>query len=233
MTAVYDANSFPVKYTEADYVRMIDGLLPQGVIWNSGGIALPYSGIEYTDTPDSPNVWNDTPDAEQVYYNGTISGIGWTGSKLDLLLSCFAAEFARIESEAWAVLNQTDPGVSTGQNLSQWESLLDLSGTGTEAERQTAAHLKLFAPLFALTSSQIVSISADAGFTVTVDDGIYSDDHECGVAICGAAVCDEDAQGNVVVVVTVTAGSGSYAALESAIASIAPAHATIVWIDAR
>lgn len=228
MTAEYEVNNFPVKYTEADYISMVDGLLPTGVIWGAGDIA---TSMEFTDTSDSTVVWIDTPDSTEVYFDTALGG--WSGSKLDLLLSCFAAEFARIEVEAWSTLNQTDPGVATGQFLTQWEAVLGLAGTGTDAERQTAAHLKLFSPLITLTVGQIVSMAAQAGFTVTVDEDQFEDDHECGVAICGVATCDNFSSGKCTVIVTVTAGTGSYSAVEETVALIAPAHAVIIWVDAR
>jgi hypothetical protein len=76
-------------------------------------------------------------------------------------------------------------------------------------------------------------MAASAGFTVTVDEDLYTDDHECGVAICGAATCDAEATGKCTVIVTVTAGTGSYASVEETVALIAPAHAVIIWVDER
>jgi hypothetical protein len=76
-------------------------------------------------------------------------------------------------------------------------------------------------------------MAAAAGFTVTVNEDQFQDDHECGVAICGAARCDAGAVGKCTVIVTVTAGTGSYFAVEETVALIAPAHAVIIWVDAR
>jgi uncharacterized protein YmfQ (DUF2313 family) len=207
---------------------MVDGLMPTGVIWGAGDVA---TSTEFQDTSDSTEEWIDTDDGTEIYLD--TFDAGWSGSKLDLLLSCIAAELARIEVEAWAVLNQTDPGVAVGTNLSGWETVLGLAGIGTESARQVDAHLKLFSPLITLTTGQIVSMAAAAGFTVTVNEDQFEDDHECGVAICGAARCDAGAVGKCTVIVTVTAGTGSYFAVEETVALIAPAHAVIIWVDAR
>lgn len=228
MVAPFDANAFPVKYLEADYIRMVQGLLPKGVIWGTGEIA---TADEWTDTPDSDTVLMDTPSATREVFDTVRAG--WSGSKIDLLLSCFAAELARIEADAWGVLNQTDPGVAEGDFLTAWESQLGLVSTGTDAERQTAANLKLFAPLQTLTAAHLIQMAADAGFTVTVDDTVYRGRFVCGVAVCGDALCDGGQTGNSTVVVTVTAGTGDYSALQSAVAEITQAHVVVIWIDGR
>ena len=233
MAAIYDKYKFPVLHDEREYTNMLAGLLPKGVIWGIG--RLQYA-LEWVDTIWSSNEKTDTISATDEYQD-VING-SWSGGTLALLLSCFGSELARIESDAWDVLNSTDPGVTTDSVLADWErnlgTLNDLSGTNpTVEERQIAAHSKLFGEFITTTEQAYIDYAATLGYTITIDqvpEGYQP-------RIMGVARMGYERMGGLggysIMQITVTAGDGTMEFFEDKMNKFKPAHAYIVYVDAR
>ena len=233
MAQIYEKFKFPVRHDEKDYARMVFGLLPKGVIW---GVERFSYALEWIDTIWSSDVKTDTVGAADAYQD-VISG-SWSGGKLALLLSVIGSELSRIEEDAWDILNGTDPGVTTGDFLADWERNLGLpdSCTGvspTVEERQIAAHAKLFAAYVSTTLQAYIDFADSIGYTITIDE--LPDDYQ--PRICGVSRCGYQRLGGYgsysILEITVTAGDGTMDFFECKMNKFKPAHAYIVYVDAR
>lgn len=232
MATEFDQYTFPVRHDDAAYGRMVIGLLPKGVIW--GAEKMQYAvewidriagGADYQDTVGGTRVIQDSIDA------------GYSGSLLGRALTVIGSELARIEVDAWAVLNASDPGVAVDSDLTDWERNLALPDPGfpaglSVADRQRAAHAKLFNAGITQNKQAYIDYAASMGFVITVDETIveYSDTR-CGVAVCGFSRCVSSYYAaNSLLEITVVSGSGDLDALKAAFQKNKPAHVVIVWI---
>lgn len=170
MTNPYDQYKLSQRWFSDDYLRMLHGLLPKGIIWAGRQWLL---GNVVQDVVSHSDVWQDVVSSSDVVQDTTDAG-GGLGDMLMRLLSCFAAELARLEAAAWNLLNQTDPGVATGNMITDWERVLGLPGEcfGTEdlstEERQVNAHVKLFKAGETTTMQWYEDVAAALGFTTFV-----------------------------------------------------------------
>lgn len=234
MAQQYDKYKFPIKYDEADYARMMPGLLPKGIIW--GVQALSFAA-QWLDTYTSTDIKTDTIATGTAYQDVTDSS-EWSGGKFGLLLSVIGSELSRIEADAWDVLNGTDPGVTTGSFLADWERNLRLPDSCAEAamtveERQLEAHTKKFSEYVTTTVQSYINFAASLGYTVTVDE---SPDEYQPRLIGQARVGRErlgGLSGYLIMGITITAGDGTANFLECKMNKFKPAHAILLYTDAR
>ena len=107
MTAEYEQNSLSQKWFGTSYTNQLLGLLPDGAAWVFDRFLLfaivqdVLAGDEWQDTFTSSEEVQDVLEAQA------------DGHLLTRLLSCFGEEFSRVESEAWRLVNSSDPGVAT------------------------------------------------------------------------------------------------------------------------
>ena len=233
MANEFDQYKFPILHGEESYARMMIGLLPKGVIW---GVENLQYALEWVDTIWSTDEKVDTIDSTEEIQD-VIDG-SWSGDTLGLLLSCFGSELSRIEGKAWEVLNGTDPGVTTGNYLTDWERNLGLPGpcvTGSQSldERQRAAHSKLFDEFITTTEQAYIDYAASLGYTITVDQN--PDEYQpriMGVARMGVERLG-DRGGYGVMEIVVTDGDGTMEFLECKMNKFKPAHALLIYTDDR
>lgn len=233
MAQIYEQYKFPVLHDEHDYARMVIGLLPKGVIW--GVERLSYA-LQWVDTIWSSNVKQDTVSSGESIQDVTDGS--WSGNTLGLLLSVIGSELAHIESDAWDVLNGTDPGVTTGQYLVDWENTLGLpdgcGGTSpTLEERQIAAHVKLYGGYVTTTLQQYIEFAASLGYTITINEA----PEEYQPRLMGQARMGLERMGGLggylIMEITVTAGTGTMDFFECQMNAFKPAHAILTYVDAR
>lgn len=227
----FDQNKLPQKWFASDYSKMLESLLPDGFIW----IFEKFSFAQYVQDVISTSIQWDDSAASTTVVQDVIDAVGGTGNILRRLLSCFALEFERLESAAWNVLNQTDPGVAD-EFLTDWERVLGLpeecyaNVSTTVAERQQAAHAKLFSTGVVTTESYFVELAATLGFTVTVQTTSgTSVPRRMGVARMGVERMG-GSSGNSVLQVTVISGTGNLDVLQCAFDRVKQAHTVIEWI---
>lgn len=234
MAAIYDKYKFSVKHDEEDYINMMSGLIPRGIIWGLGKISY---ALQWVDTVWSSDVKTDTTTSSEIYQDVTAGGT-WNGGTLALLYSVFASEFARIEKDAWDVLNGTDPGVTTDAYLADWERNLGLpdtcsGGTPTIEERQIAAHIKLFGGYVTTTLQQYVDYAASIGYTITIDE--TPDEYQ--PRLIGQARMGLERMGGLggylIMTITITGGTGTMEFFECRMNAFKPAHAILLYVDAR
>lgn len=167
MTNEYEQNKLTQRWFSNDYLLMLKGLLPKGIIWDDRFWSV---GRVIQDVTSHSTVWQDVTSSSEVKQDVTNSG-GGLGDMLMRLLYCAATELARLEADAWTVVNQTDPGVSEGDFLKSWERVLGLPGdcysgeTLTTEERQVNAHTKLFSMGRITTLAWYEEVAAALGFT--------------------------------------------------------------------
>ena len=234
MAQIYEQYKFRKRHDESDYVRMMPGLLPKGVIW---GIHAVQYAVEWVDTITSTDTVQDVVSGGEDIQDVS-SASGWSGGKLGLLLSCFASELARIESDAWDVLNGTDPGVTTNSYLIDWERNLglpdDCAGVSpTLEERQINAHSKLYGGYVTTTLQAYIDYAASLGYTITIDES--PDEYQprlIGQARMGVERIG-GLGGYLIMEITVTAGTGTMDFFECKMNSFKPAHAILTYVDAR
>lgn len=232
MATEFDQYAFPVRHTEADYGRMVIGLLPKGVIWGAEKMQF---AIEWLDHISGGTVYQDTISGTRVIQDSNISG--YSGSLLGRALTVIGSELARVEVDAWAVLNASDPGVAVGSDLVDWERTLALPDPGFPAglsveDRQRAAHAKLFNAGITQNKQAYIDYAASMGFAITIDETIPEYfESRCGIAVCGFSRCVSSYYAaNSLLEITVVSGSGDLDALKAAFQKNKPAHVVIVWI---
>jgi len=167
MTTEYDKFKLPQRWNGDAYTKQLLGLLPKGMAWVFDKFLL-YSIIQDVISGDT---WQDTYTSAEEVQDAIRTHA--TGHLLTRLLSCFAAEMANVESEAWRLINQTDPGVAT-DTLEDWERVLGLpedcfaDEVLTVEERQRQAHTKLFARYEVTDLDFYLSYAAELGFSISL-----------------------------------------------------------------
>lgn len=233
MAQIYDKYKFPVLHGDEDYTKMVIGLLPKGVIW---GVERINYALEWVDTIWSADVKQDTISSGETIYD--TKGGAWSGNTLGLLLSVLGSELAHIEEDSWDVLNGTDPGVTTGQYLYDWERNLGLpdgcGGTSpTLDERQIAAHTKLYGGYVTTTLQAYIDFAAGLGYTITIDESPEEyQPRRIGLARMGVERLGGFG-GFLIMEITVTDGDGTMEFLECQFKAFKPAHAILTYVDAR
>jgi uncharacterized protein YmfQ (DUF2313 family) len=231
MTVLFDKFKFAQRWFEDAYSDLLHDLFPDGFIWIFDRVNF----VSYLQDMIESSVLLQDSTASDTTLQDTAYSSGGSGNIFRRFLSCFAAELSRFESNAWDVLNQTDPGVAV-DFLLDWERVLGLpeecfaDETLTVAERQEIAHNKLFSTGVIASESFYVNYAATMGFTVTVEE-IPEDSSPriMGVAIMGVEPMGGSG-GYSILKITVVSGTGNINVLQCAIDRLKPAHVTIVWV---
>ena len=231
MAVEFEKYRYRVTHGAAEYLSMISGLLPKGKIWGIDSVTFGYNWQE-TPSATAEEYYQEVSesDAVEFYQEADTASDAEGGSQLGLLLSCFASELARIDSDAVDLLDQTDPGLAV-ELLTDWEDELGTTGT-TDEDRQRAAHAKKYSPGEVTDYSFWISLLTSYGFTGTVVESDF-DENVCGVAVCGVAVCDDLASTSFVLTITIAGGDGSVSDLADAVTKYKQAHTWVWVVDAR
>lgn len=233
MAVEFDIFKLPQKWFALDYTEMFVSLLPDGLIWVFDKWML---GTVVQDVLGSGDTsWQDDfTSLEEV--QDIILGEGGEGNVLRRILSCFGSELERLESSAWALINQTDPGVAV-ELLEPWERQLGLPEDCyndiplTTDERQRQAHAKLFDAFKTTTFQFYEDYAATLGFDVTVEEIPESSQPRImGVAIMGVEPMGGYG-GNSVLQITINSGTSDNELLKCALEKVKQAHVVIRWVE--
>jgi uncharacterized protein YmfQ (DUF2313 family) len=229
MAIAFEKYKLNQRWWSADYEEMLIGLVPRGLLWVFDRYSLP-SIIQ--DVLFAPG-WQDKIVASTTIQD-FLGGVA-TGNLFRRLLASFAGELSRLETDAWCLLNETDPGVAECL-LSNWERVLGLpekcsaSLTLTIAERQQAAHAKLFKIFQTVTAQFLIDYALTLGWVITIVENSSSyAATRCGVARCGVNRCG-GVGGSGVLVITVVSGPVDQTLLKCALEKLKPAHVIIKWL---
>lgn len=170
MTSDFEKFKFDVKHDEQDYVQMVQGLLPKGIIW---GTRVVKDAVEWIDTLTSTDIKQDTNSSTNVKQD-TLGVVNIGNDLLGMVMSVLGSELSRLEELAWEILNSTDPGVTEGKILEDWERNLALQDScyanQTLDQRQRAAHSKRFDEYVSTTNQAYVDKAASLGFEITINE---------------------------------------------------------------
>jgi hypothetical protein len=228
MAIEYEKFKLPQKWFEYDYSKMLGSLLPKGLAW----VHEKQSELdEVQNTIDSEDIVQNTNFSSDVVQN--VTTLLGQGNKFRRMLAVFAAELARVESDAWELLNQTDPGVAT-YLLEDWEQQLGLPEeclTGSSLsldQRQRAAHQKWFNASQTSTLTWYEEYAEGLGYDITVDPAPTTA-RRIGVARMGVERMG-GGDGSDASTIQITVNSGSpLSFLQCNIEKQKPAHVVIVW----
>lgn len=235
------------QYFELDYLKAILRLLPMGSIWVTL-VNLMGSVIEqyYQDTIDSTGELVDTTDSSTEFVEvagtptpGGITGALTPGNTFVSMLSCFAAELARLEVRCMVLFREQVPGLSS-ELLTDWERLAGLQASGTTAQRQDLVHARLYSSDYiGLTPAFYIDYAATLGFVITITQ--YSDISDpfyvAPIGIdpldIGSRVGDRlsGSSSASVVLFTIVSGTGDVGVLKSEIQTLKPGHVVIIWSE--
>ena len=230
MTAEYDVFKLSQRWNGDAYTNQLLGLLPKGLAWVFDKVLL-YSIIRDVIAGDG---WQDTYTSVEEVHDAILTQA--SGHLLTRLLSCFAEEMSRAESEAWRLINQTDPGVAT-DTLEDWERVLGLpedcfsTAVLTEEERQRQAHAKLFAEYEVTDLNFYLDYATELGFGIT----IVQIPIEYAPRIMGVARMSVERMGGrggfSILEVTINSGTSDNELLKCAFSKAKQAHVIIVYIE--
>lgn len=232
MATEHEQYKLPQRWTSDDYVEMFCGLLPRGFIWRLENIV---SRLIVQDVIEGTE-WQDMfSSAEEI--QDVIEASSSEGSLLKRLLASLSSEYALVEADAWKVVNNTDPGVST-DCLEDWERNLGLPESClsemelTLEERQRIASAKLFDAGQTLTLQWYIDYAESLGFEIEVEEipTVYAP-RIMGVAIMGVEVMTRGRSGNSILRITIISGSSDNKILKCAITKLKPAHVVISWVE--
>ncbi len=218
------------RWDGAAYTNQLLGLLPKGLAWVFDKFLIDAVVQDVL----SGDGWQDTyTSADEV--QDVIRGQS-SGHLLARLLSCFGAEMAYAESEAWRLINQTDPGVAT-DTLEDWERVLGLpedcfaDQVLTEEERQRQAHTKLFAEYEVTDLDFYLDYATELGFDIT----IVQIPIEYSPRIMGVARMSVERMGGrggfSILEITINSGTSDNAFLKCAFSKAKQAHVIIIYIE--
>lgn len=168
MVAPYEQFNFRQRWDTNTYTGMLKSLLPKGVIWLGRKFLL----NEIIQDVIAGDEWQDTYDSVDEVQDA-ITAAAEDGDLLLRILSCFASELERLESDAWRLLNSTDPGVATDL-LEDWEEQLGLPEacfkhlTLSVEERQRLAHAKMYGTHETTTEQWYIDYAASLGYTISI-----------------------------------------------------------------
>ncbi len=235
MASEFNIFKLPQKFFEADYLDQLYSLLPKGFIWVYDRIS--YAEILQDVIQSGEEAIQDTVDSTDVIQD-SLQSTGGAGNVLRRLLSCVAAEFSRLEADAWQLLNETDPGVAVDL-LPDWERVLGLPETCFDEvtisfeDRQRLAHNKLFVTGVTTTKQFYEDYAEGLGFDITVEEiPIDTSARRMGVARMGLERMG-GSSGMSILQITINSGTGDTDVLRCAIEQLKQAHVVIRWIDAR
>jgi len=235
--AQYDEFRKTALYGEGDYLGMLQKLFPRGKIW---GVVDRILGEILQDIIPAGNYLQDTPPGEginiiqDVVYPGTTSLSMW-----GRLLSCFAAELARVDMAAWRLWNESVSGVATtAELLPEWEKMYGLPNhctitiTDDQAARQRAVFVKQYRENVEASLTYYEDYARDLGFIVTIEHSEATlSPAVAGVAIAGSNRC-AGRGANSLYTVTVSSGA-DLALLQCIFTDLKPAHVVFLWVDER
>lgn len=232
MAIEFNIFKLPQRWFTIDYTSMFMSLVPDGFAWIFERYLL---GTVIQDIiSDGGTSWQDTTDSLEDIQDAILSH-GASGNVLRRFLSCFASELERIEASLWSAINQTDPGVAV-EMLPEWEDQLGLPESCyasleiTQAERQRAAHSKLFDTGTEANAQFYIDYASTLGFVITVEEIPTSTSPRImGVAIMGVEPMG-GYSGNSIIRITVISGTSDTDILVCALERLKPAHVTIDWI---
>ncbi len=218
------------KYGEREYLEQLKQLLPLGLVWGF----LARAGVEIWQNVIPPgNQYQDTTTGSAVV-QGVVSRPGAIADTLfGRLLSCFAAELARVEQRVTGLRREEIPGLSV-ELLPEWENEAGLpdscvATTATVEERQRSVHARILGEYATITVGYLVDYATTLGFSILVEETTISSEPR----IMGVARMGRQRMGGFgafsVVVITVLSGSGNLDQMKCIFSRIKPAHVVIVW----
>jgi len=233
MAEAYEQFKLQIKsWNVLDYTDLLVDLLPDGIIWIYDRFFL---GEVIQDVIDNPDVWEDESSSPDIIQD-VIDALGSTGNILRRLLSCFASELVRVQTDAFKLLNETDPGVATDL-LEDWERVLGLPEkcfedlSLTVEERQVIAHTKLFELGQTTSKSFYVEYAASLGFTITINEiPVDTAPRIMGVARMGVERMGGRG-GYSILEITIVDGTSDNEILKCALNKAKQAHVIITWIE--
>lgn len=235
MTAEYEKFKLLQKRFRDEYTDMLLELLLKGPIWVGRFFTL---SRVIQDVISGPSSWQDSVSASETKQDSVDAGDG-SGDLLARILSCLAGGLERVERDAYDLLNQTDPGVSTTL-LADWERVLGLPEPCFQyetflmsvEERQIQAHLKLFSAGQITSEQWYIDYAAGLGFGITIEENpVDTNPFICGVATCGVeSVGGRGGYSNMTI--TIHTAESPIIVLQCILNKLKQAHTTITYIDA-
>lgn len=244
-------------YSFGHYLQMLRKLLPRGKPW--GFFVREVSDVLYDHIEDgSYTVINDSVDSENILYDTILSSFEIASTLLGKYYSVFAEEFSKFATRVYDLVNESVPGLSN-ELLPEWVELMVANNDelqliqGSEDDQRAFAHGKRYNEGRIVNAQFFVDYGVTLGFVLTVDEyplsgsilscSTSASDADCAISgVCGSAV-DPTAQPYVygcgragafnVIEITIVSGTGNLELMQNLFARAKPAHAVIVWVDAR
>lgn len=229
-------------FSEIDYLSMLRKLLPRGPIWGWDQNDSTAEVLQVVKMPaENPLQNQPTGFAAEILQDIPYIPRPTTDQPFRHLMSCLAAELARVEDAAWSLFNESIPGLST-ELLPDHERVLGLPDRCTISvfsdmdTRRRVAHAKMYGENQDTTEQFFIDYADTLGFSVWLEEGSrYSEASICGVAKTGR---NRTAGRNMqaLIVVHITAGPhdpAQLAALQCIFLKVKPAHVYILWSDDR
>lgn len=152
-------------------------------------------------------------------------GIAWAapeGSRLWLYCRALAGELQALHGQTLQMISESDPRTAT-TSLPEWEAMLGLPGSGTNAERRSAITAAWVAR-GGQTPAYFIGLAARGGWTITITEHV-GEELRCGVAECGDELASEAGS----YAWEVTGPVAAQAILEPIITRQKPAHTIVVF----
>lgn len=232
------------RFFEFQYLNSLLQLLPRGPIWGATLFRLTQYIFQDTIATAGDTVDNINTNTYEVWADQPSDG-NYSDSLFGVILSAFAGELSRIDSEALDIFRQQMPGTSTYM-LEDWERVLGLpefcaaTTAQTIEERQALAHAKFYTDYnVGLNKQFYVDYAAKLGFIITVEEDtdltkpfyvapVGVDPNDIGSRM-NDRLNDSKQIGNVVF--TIISGPTDNAQLKCAMENLKPAHVIITWVE--
>ena len=231
--AQYEQYTRVPLYYEGNYLEMLRKLFPRGPIW--GLIDNVVMGLLQSILSTGTN-FHDVPDGDADSVQDLVFVPDPGVSTWSKILSCLAAELARIERRAWDLWNESVSGNST-ELLPEWEKMFGLPNHCTIAisdmtTRQRTVQTFQYRSLTTATTQFYIDYAASLGMGITLVKSPSSVTPSiAGVARAGFNRCATRGS-NCVYTVTVNSGA-DLATLQCIFSDIKPAHVIFLWVDHR
>lgn len=235
MAIEFERFKIPQKFFELDYLDQLYSLLPKGVAWIFDRISFA-TVLQDVATSSDENIQDSIFSTEEVLQDSGQSEDA-AGNWFRRLLSCLASELERVETDAWDIFNQSDPGVATNL-LEDHERELGLPEAcfadvyQTIEERQRIAHNKKYKAGQTTTKTFLEEYGEGLGFDITVEEiPISSRSRRMGVARMGVERMG-GSSGESILRITINSGTGNEEVLRCAIEQLVQAHVVVTWVVA-